>query len=101
MKYNIISYKTFIGSLPAGTADLDLLIGLNLPPILEWVCYNDGLTTDIQVKINDLDEDAVTIKSQEYFGGQRSVNHFYISNPSPTDAIAYRVVFKVIGNEAI
>jgi len=101
MKYNIISYKTFSGSLPPGTVDLDLLIGLDLPPILEWVCYNDGVTTDILVKINNLNEDAVTIKSQEYFGGQRSVNHFYISNTSAIDAISYRVVFKVIGNDTI
>jgi hypothetical protein len=89
-KFGNKSYKSFEGTVPPNTDFTDLLNGLGIIGSY-YLIYNDSSEDLLQVKVNSLDNDTMTIKPLEWFGNEGITTAFYISNPSTSHSVDYRL----------
>jgi len=79
----IKSYKSIEVSIPSNS-DYTNYIPENVHG-MRWIVVNDS-TSSLLVKVNSLENDAITIKSGEYYGEAISFTKLFIKNEALSDS---------------
>jgi hypothetical protein len=107
MIFNERGYNTYTGGLSASSPPIppdplpddwneDEFTYVQVTPnnltCRRWIVFNDSLTDNLYVKVNNIKNDAILVKSGEFFGDNFDTTAVYLKNGSTTSTLDYRVI---------